>query len=169
MYQGLGSVVGSRLLRSYRRKPPTRLQCCSRCHKIGHNARSKLCSAEHSVPGGNERHEVGGGHVGDVEQAGRGDVGDEEQTGRGNVGDGEQAGRGGHEAVQHLAEDLLPDAFGQLNDYAMNSSSIMEVQNLLADSSALDQMADDQDDNIIDSLADVEDLLGDSCSDEDLF
>ena len=38
-------LKSNRLLRSYRKKPPTRVQRCSRCHRVGHNALSKLCAA----------------------------------------------------------------------------------------------------------------------------
>ena len=36
-------LKSSRLLRSYRRRPPTRIQKCSRCKQVGHNALSKSC------------------------------------------------------------------------------------------------------------------------------
>jgi hypothetical protein len=38
-------LKSSRLLRSYRRKPPTRVQRCSLCKRTGHNALSKSCPA----------------------------------------------------------------------------------------------------------------------------
>ena len=38
-------MKSNRLLRSYRKKPPTRVQHCSRCYRVGHNALSKLCSS----------------------------------------------------------------------------------------------------------------------------
>ena len=43
-------LKSSRLLREYRRKPPARVQRCSRCHKIGHNAKNKACSAGIIIP-----------------------------------------------------------------------------------------------------------------------
>ena len=39
-------LKSSRLLRTYRRKPATRLQKCSCCGRIGHNSRSKMCPAK---------------------------------------------------------------------------------------------------------------------------
>ena len=44
-------LKSSRLLRKYRRRPATRLQRCSRCHKVGHNASSKACQAALIQPG----------------------------------------------------------------------------------------------------------------------
>jgi hypothetical protein len=38
-------LKSNRLLRNYRKKPTTRVQRCSRCHRVGHNAMNKLCSA----------------------------------------------------------------------------------------------------------------------------
>ena len=43
-------LKSSRLLREYRRKPPARVQRYSRCHKIGHNAKNKACSAGIIIP-----------------------------------------------------------------------------------------------------------------------
>ena len=36
-------LKSSRILRQYRKRPPTRKQHCSRCKKVGHNATSKRC------------------------------------------------------------------------------------------------------------------------------
>ena len=36
-------LKSSRLLRSYRRRPPTRVQKCSQCKQVGHNSQSKSC------------------------------------------------------------------------------------------------------------------------------
>ena len=44
-------LKSNRLLRNYRKKPPTRIQRCSRCHRVGHNAMNKLCSAGLNVTG----------------------------------------------------------------------------------------------------------------------
>ena len=38
-------LKSNRLLRSYRKKPPTRVQRCSCCHRVGHNALSKVFAA----------------------------------------------------------------------------------------------------------------------------
>ena len=50
-------LKSSRLLRSYRKQPPTRVQCCSRCKQVGHNAKSKACPALIPVEA---EHEEGG-------------------------------------------------------------------------------------------------------------
>ena len=44
-------LKSSRLLRSYRGRPPTRIQKCSRCRQVGHNALSKSCPGRVLAPG----------------------------------------------------------------------------------------------------------------------
>ena len=60
------------LLRSYRKQPPTRVQRCSRCSRMGHNALSKSCPARIPVPV-EDAVQVDGGPVPD-EGDGGGDV-----------------------------------------------------------------------------------------------
>ena len=59
-------LKSSRLLRNYRRKPTSRVQHCTRCNRVGHNAKNKLCLAGTNVGGD----QVEGGVQGHQEEAG---------------------------------------------------------------------------------------------------
>ena len=63
-------LKSSRLLRSYRRRPPTRIQKCSRCKQVGHNALSKSCPGRVLAPGVAEADQVDDATAEDVPQDG---------------------------------------------------------------------------------------------------
>ena len=92
-------LKSSRLLRSYRRKPATRVQKCTSCGRMGHNSRSKMCPAKLPVEAAGPA-QVDEGDVGRHEE-----VGDHDHGG----GDDEESQDDGNESVLNL-EDLLRDS-----------------------------------------------------------
>ena len=54
-------LKSSRNLRSFRMKSASRVQPCSRCHRKGHNAMSKICAAGLIVPTLDDTVVAGGG------------------------------------------------------------------------------------------------------------
>ena len=97
-------LKSSRLLRHYRRKPPTRLQYCSRCKKSGHNASNKVCLA------------------GFTEQGGGDGAGDQEVAGEGYQGAGEE--------LVGTVETEVPSAD---MDVVVESDMLQETETQLAD------------------------------------
>ena len=105
-------LKSSRLLRKYRRKPSSRVQHCSRCHRQGHNATNKLCAAGINEQGGQGQVEHDGVLLQDDQDDGvplqgdQGDGVDEEDQHDDDVGDHDLSI---NDSLANL-EDLLSDS-----------------------------------------------------------
>ena len=104
-------LKSNRLLRSYRKKPPTRVQRCSRCHRVGHNALSKLCSAG-LIQEGDHVEDVHGDVFGGAAAHG---VAAHGESALGDAAHGEGLGEAAlDESRQEDIEDLLNDSDNEL-------------------------------------------------------
>ena len=109
-------LKSNRLLRSYRKKPPTRVQRCSSCHRVGHNALSKLCSAG-LIQEGDHVEDVHGDVFGGAAahcEAAHGEAANGEAD-LGDAAHGEGLGEAAlDESRQEDIEDLLNDSDNEL-------------------------------------------------------
>ena len=105
-------LKSSRKLRFYRRKPPLRVQKCSRCHKIGHNSKNKLCLARQEGDTVAEDDPVGDGdRVGEL------------------VGDGDQSGDDVSGVGQEATASADSDILGHVDP--ADSSDLVDIEDLL--------------------------------------